>query len=465
MNRRGFLAALPAVGVALAQAPGNRDIAGSWQGALTAPAGAKLRVTLDVSKTSDGLYLGTLTSLDQGGVKIPADSIKVTGDAVHLEAKMVNGILEGTLDATGTKLTGTWTQGGPLLTVELTRNSAPAASAPAAVASAPRNYPFGLPLLAEVPIGPTPFPAGGKTHLVYELHITNLDVSEPALLLKRLEVLDGNSVLSTLEGTDLIASIIRSGGTGEDQRMLNGRHAVVFLWVTMDGAARVPAQLRHRITVENFTLETEPVAVSQTKPILISPPLRGSGWMALNGPGNGSAHRRALLLVNGRAYISQRFAIDWAKIGSNGRTFEGDDKQNQTHFAYGSDVLAVADGVVATVKDGIPENIPGPTSRAVPITPETIGGNHIILDLGGGRFAFYAHLQPGKIRVKVGDRVKRGEVMALLGNSGNSTEPHLHFHITNANSALGSEGLPYLLDAWHNEIPMQNDRVNFPEKG
>ncbi len=101
----------------------------------------------------------------------------------------------------------------------------------------------------------------------------------------------------------------------------------------------------------------------------------------------------------------------------------------------------MADGVVTQIKDGIPQNMPEANSQAVPITLETIGGNHVIMDIGNGLFAFYAHMQPGSLRVKVGDKVTRGQVLGLLGNTGNSSEPHLHFHICNANSELASEGL------------------------
>jgi murein DD-endopeptidase MepM/ murein hydrolase activator NlpD len=140
---------------------------------------------------------------------------------------------------------------------------------------------------------------------------------------------------------------------------------------------------------------------------------------------------------------------------------------------------------VASIKDGIPENVPGPTSRAVPITLETIGGNYVILDIGGGQYAFYAHLQPGSLRVGVGDRVRRGEVIGLVGNSGNSTEPHLHFHIGDGNAPLASEGLPYLIDEFTvrgqsagfgaefsmypapqrrtRQIPMANELIRFPQ--
>jgi murein DD-endopeptidase MepM/ murein hydrolase activator NlpD len=84
----------------------------------------------------------------------------------------------------------------------------------------------------------------------------------------------------------------------------------------------------------------------------------------------------------------------------------------------------------------------------VPITLETVGGNHVILDLGGGRYAFYAHLRPGTLRVRTGDLVRRGQVLGLVGNSGNSTEPHLHFHLADANSPLGSEGIPYVHESF-----------------
>jgi murein DD-endopeptidase MepM/ murein hydrolase activator NlpD len=212
--------------------------------------------------------------------------------------------------------------------------------------------------------------------------------------------------------------------------------------------------------------------------------LRGGEWLAANGPSSTSGHRRALIPVAGQAHIAQRFAIDWVRLREDGGTFTGDPKDNKNYRCYGVEALAVADAVVIAVKDGIPENVPGLNSRAVPITLETVGGNHVILDLGQGRYAFYAHLQPGSLRVKAGDKVRRGQVVGLVGNSGNSTEPHLHFHIADANSPLGSDGLPYVLPAfevqgkgggWKTseakataekrqmEIPLENDVVRFPD--
>jgi murein DD-endopeptidase MepM/ murein hydrolase activator NlpD len=341
-----------------------------------------------------------------------------------------------------------------------------------AFAQPPRRSPMSIPVDLAVPFAPMPFTGGGKTHLAYELHITNFSPNE--LHLKRIGILgEHDQPLASFEGDALKEIVARPGapGSAEPLTLGPGLRAVAYLWVTLEENAAIPAALHHSLTIDDKTMEAAEVRVSTAKPPVIGPPLAGSDWFAANGPGNASPHRRALIPVGGSARIAQRFAIDWVQVLPNGETFTGDEKDNKSYRAYGSNVLAVADAVVATVKDGIPQNIPGEDSRAVPITLETVGGNHIILDLGNGFFAFYAHLQPGSMRVKAGDRVRRGQVLALLGNSGNSTEPHLHFHVSNANSPLGSEGVPYVLDSFevlkpgaglrHRELPMQEETVRF----
>jgi hypothetical protein len=143
------------------------------------------------------------------------------------------------------------------------------------------------------------------------------------------------------------------------------------------------------------------------------------------------------------------FETDGRRVTSyRGRTVAGDRARNENFYAQSADAIAVADGIVVATKDSIPENVPGPTSRAVPITLETVGGNFVILDIGGGRYAFYAHLRPGSLRVRTGDRARRGQVLGLVGNSGNSTEPHLHFHLADGSTPLGAEGIPYAHDSF-----------------
>ncbi len=121
---------------------------------------------------------------------------------------------------------------------------------------------------------------------------------------------------------------------------------------------------------------------------------------------------------------------------------------NQDYRSYGQPVYAVADGTITEVKDGIPENTPGTSSRAVEITFETLAGNHVIERIGEGVYATFAHLQPGSVRVKLGARVHLGQMLGLVGNSGNSDAPHLHFQICDANSVLGCEGLPYAISSF-----------------
>jgi hypothetical protein len=317
--------------------------------------------------------------------------------------------------------------------------------------------PWPVPVDVEVPMAPTPVKANGQLHLLYELHITNFVPLN--LELTRVEVLGEDTSappLASYEDAELVDRLVRPGVSGDlaDKRLIGGGlRAVVYLQLSVDTPAATPGVLHHRLFFKtddaNYyrgesVLEGGRVVVRRTPLPIIDPPLRGEGWLASAGFSNISGHRRSLLLVNGQVRIPQRFATDWARIGSSGQLFHGDPTQNESWYAYGEEVLAVADAVVVGVKDGIPENVPLSETFAVPITLETVGGNYILLDLGKGHFAFYGHLQPDSLRVKVGDRVRQGQALALLGNSGDSSGPHLHFHITNANSPLGAEGVPYV---------------------
>jgi hypothetical protein len=359
---------------------------------------------------------------------------------------------------------------------------------------------LGQPLLElRVPKPPTVALGNGGAFLAYELHVTNF--TPATTVLRRLEVLGGDGqVLLALADSALAVAVARPGlappqpgvapaqARAERLRLGGGLRAVAFLWVPVD-ARTAPPRVRHRVTVSPAAGDTastqslEGAAVPVTNDVaVIGPPLRGGDWLAGNGPDPISGHRRALIPIDGTPNVAQRFAIDWLIVDDSGRTHVGDREKNESYHAEGKEAIAVADGVVAVTKDGIPENVPGITSRAVPITLETVGGNHVILDIGRGRYAFYAHLRPGSLRVKPGDRVKRGQVVGLVGNSGNSTEPHLHFHLMDGTSPLGSEGIPYVHDSFElvgrcrrlladcaraqetrrREMPMANMIVRYP---
>jgi murein DD-endopeptidase MepM/ murein hydrolase activator NlpD len=474
----GAVAAICAFTVsAQAQTPGA---AGRWEGRI---GGSGLRLVLDITRARDGLYLGKLTSPDQGGVGTPFDRLEVSNDTVRFAIQSLRITFSGLLNADATRLAGTWTQGASAR-LEFARDTRVVPPSVPANAPVPPS-PLGVQAVLSIAQRPMPFRAEGKQHLVYEIHIDNY--GGVPLLISRLDVFGeadsagGQRVggrpaaIAQWEGASLHRIIAQYRTEATDNREIPAAGwAVAYVWVELDSAARAPAKLRNRITVGQQTVETS-VAVAAERPIVIGPPLRGSDWVAMNGPDNvGGHHRRALLTTGGEPFIAQRFAIDWAKVGANGRMFDGDQADNMAYAGYGADVLAVADGVIASVRDGIPDNVPGLTSRAVPITMETVAGNSVILDLGNGRFAFYAHLVPGSLRVKAGDRVRRGDVIGLLGNSGNSTAPHLHFHVSDRNAGLAAEGLPYAIDSWElrrgtsvwerrtNELPVLSMRVRFP---
>ncbi len=225
--------------------------------------------------------------------------------------------------------------------------------------------------------------------------------------------------------------------------------------VTLDDKIPVPNILRHRLhiarpSIKNSvrTLEHKGIEVKTKTPPIISSPLLGDGWVSFNGISNVSGHRRTIIPLNGTANIAQRFAIDWVKLGENGMAFKDSPAKNENFYSYGEELIAVADATIVDVKDGIPENDMSAGKMAVPITIDTIGGNYVILDIGNGYYAFYAHMILGSLKVKIGEKVKVGQVLGKLGNSGNSDAPHLHFHITNGNSPLGAEGVPYLIKSF-----------------
>jgi hypothetical protein len=186
--------------------------------------------------------------------------------------------------------------------------------------------------------------------------------------------------------------------------------------------------------------------VSGRAPVVIGPPLEGGGWVVLNGCCETATHRRAGLPLNGKFFLSQRVAIDWVRIDERNRAIVGEAGKNESDLAYGQKAIAVKDARVVSVLDGLPDRTPGklPTDT----TLQNVTGNHVILDLGGGLFAFYAHLKSGSIRVREGERVRRGQVLALTGNSGNTSGSHLHFHVMDAPSALAADGVPYVIDSF-----------------
>lgn len=311
-----------------------------------------------------------------------------------------------------------------------------------------------------------------KMHIVYELVLTN--TSPTLATLEKLEVLDGSSpphVLLTLEGPSLLKILRSTGNSPAANTELDFNSTrLLLLEISLPQHAQVPRQLLHRLTAlaaarpgpaaarvsQSYTVA--PFTVGTTVPV-IGPPLQGKGWVAVNGCcAAGGVHRGTGLSVNGAIHFAQRFAIDWMKLDDAGRMVHGDAGDVHNYTNYGAAVLAVADGTVVETLNNLNDQMPGKLPDPNTITLDNIDGNHVVLDLGNGVYAFYAHMQKGSVAVSVGDHVKRGQVLGKLGNSGNTSAPHLHFHLMNGPSPVGSSGLPYVIDSFAYDGQVPNEK-------
>ena len=195
-------------------------------------------------------------------------------------------------------------------------------------------------------------------------------------------------------------------------------------------------------------------------------PLSGM-WVAGAGSTLHSHHRWA---------VPEEFAFDFLRYGASGNTYQGSGAKPEDYYAYGQPVSATADGEVMIVKEGLPDSVAAMRRADEALSAyysrlrenqaellaqgiDVIPGNHVIIRHADNVFSVYGHLKPGSIKVKVGDRVKAGQDIAAVGTSGNSTEPHLHFHLCDAPSALICVGMP--VEFYDVEIPMSDSPRQF----
>jgi hypothetical protein len=189
-----------------------------------------------------------------------------------------------------------------------------------------------------------------------------------------------------------------------------------------------------------------PVTVQTRNPPVIAPPLVGTNWVDANSCCDMTPHRMALNPLDGQLWAAERFAIDYVQLLPDGRLFNGDKTKPESYPGFGADIHAVSEGRVVAVMDGLPDQVPGTNPTGLPL--DQYAGNHIVQVLGDGNYALYAHLKTGSIKVEVGDRVSQGQVIASLGNSGNTDGPHLHFHVMSTPDPLRSNGLPFVLSSF-----------------
>jgi hypothetical protein len=365
-------------------------------------------------------------------------------------------------------------------------------------------------------VAPDPIPVkgtDGKYHVAYELAVLN--AAPRATTLIKVETLTDDAahrVLTTLQGDELVTRTLRVGSYPREPSPVTsipaGQTALLLLDDVYDDRGAIPPAVTHRVEAsfappaadQREVAGVYPDQVSQIggsichsslEPPVIAPPLQGDGWVALNACCTVSPHRSAMLPLGGRINGTERFAVDWVRFDLSAQplvdaqtgvaaTFRGDPTRNENYLAYNQPLLAVADATVVSVVSDVPDQPPHvfPTGLRL----DQYGGNQIILDLGAGTYAFYAHLKPGSASVRAGDRVTKGQQIGNLGNSGNSSEAHLHFHLMNSPLPLTGENLPFQIDRFEflgtvtldglttssppgprtNELPLAESTTNYP---
>ena len=293
----------------------------------------------------------------------------------------------------------------------------------------------------------------GRDHVEYDLLVTNAFASP--VTLAAIEITGpGGTVLGRIEGATLAAA---TQGVLEQEPIAaisaSGAATIEIDLVLPPG--RLPPRLSHRITyampdasphllaiIGSREVRGPELTVSPLRAITIQPPLRGAGWAAFNGCCTPNAHRNVRVAAGTRIGTAETFAIDFLRVDVN-RFYEGNGKSNAQYPYFGAPVHAVAAGNVVARHDGMEESTPFQPATTLH-KPEDFGGNYVLIRQAEGVYAFYAHLQKSSVAVAVGQRVPVGAVIGRLGNSGNSTNPHLHFGLLDRPDFLTGYSLPFV---------------------
>ena len=340
--------------------------------------------------------------------------------------------------------------------------------------------PMLTPIVGSVLAPPMPVAAtDGKTHLAYELVLTNASPQDVTLM--SVDAVAAGNRLLTLSGEGLAPWTRVLANPTPTTTIRPAQTALVWLDIALAGAvdaASTPTDLIHTVTVsvpvpqlpmatsagqETMTETIAPTTVDHRIPVTISPPLSGDDWVDANGCCDATPHRMAVSPLNGALWAPERYAIDYVRLTPDGRLFNGDKGDLAGYPSFGADVIAVADGHVVAVTDGLPEQVPGANPVGLPL--DEYAGNRVIQDIGGGNYVMYAHLKTGSIKVKVGDRLTTGQPIAAVGNTGNTDAPHLHFQLMSDPEPLRANGLPFLLDKFRLDSRLPPDAIEVLEAG
>lgn len=292
---------------------------------------------------------------------------------------------------------------------------------------------------------PIPVVIEGKTFLYCELHLFN--PTSDSIKILSLQLFDGTTQIDSYTDTRLLNGFaFRSGKKTSNTILAPDESAVMYLETAINRPSLPALTTITRFQASDSKPESSAgiLDVIGLKPVVLGPPVKSGNWVAVYDPNWIRGHRRVFFEADGKERVPGRFAIDFIKLDDHGQYSNGDEDQITNWYGYNAEVIAVADGVVTAANDSFRES---KTIKNHPSYPaEKATGNYITIDIGENQFAFYEHLKPGSIKVHVGQKVKKGDVIASLGFTGQSTGPHLHFHVADENSPLAAEGIPFVFE-------------------
>ncbi|HEU4998858.1 MAG TPA: M23 family metallopeptidase [Lapillicoccus sp.] len=306
----------------------------------------------------------------------------------------------------------------------------------------------------------------GKVHLTYELVLTN--VAPAPVRVDRIELQDAATsapVPGSSGRVDLTP--LQVGTPAEGVSDLGAGQASVTIapttsylaWVDVAFPQRsvVPATIEHLVSGAVLPPNGAPAPMqlrlgrldpSTDGPVVVGAPVAAGTWYMSEGCcADDTHHRRGVEPVNGVLEVPQRYAIDFFKIDDQHRTWVGDPSRLDSYLSYRQPILSAAAGTVVAAQDGLANNTETPHPTNLATIGETVG-NHVIVQIAEGVYVLYAHMDPGSVAVRVGDRVARGQQLGLIGSSGISTTPHLHFQVLSTPTYFPAESPPYAFDSF-----------------
>jgi hypothetical protein len=330
------------------------------------------------------------------------------------------------------------------------------------------DLPFGNELDAWTPVIVSPVDtqtaavrgSDGRYHIVYDLMLTNVSSSDADIeSIAILNAEDGQAITSfsaaELVSNEVIRTLDRAPAS--DATLEANASRLLMVTTTFAELDAVPAAISHSFDVraigsfstepEIFTYRAGVIDLSGAPAPVVAAPLQGSGWIAAEGcclPV--SHHVNGVFPVNGTLYAGQRFAIDFIKLNEDGELWTDDPFVATNWEGYGQPIAAAAGGTVVDAYGGAKDETPTIFPDMSQLTPNENLGNYLVIRHDDGFYGVYGHLKPGSLNVEVGDRVETGDVIALVGNTGGSQAPHLHFEIIDTAIPAMGNGYPYAFE-------------------